>query len=230
MEELRCITQPDARPTVAFTSLLLPNHLSRVVQKWTSEDFRHTSPRRHHPVGDHFTVDGFYADPAHSHTARAALAEQFRLSFPAGPQTEALASLLAERFTRLASALDRRCLNFIVRSQHRQNDSLHLDASAEYTGIAYLSNVSTLFANPATLQGQRPRRVPVSGAFDDDMFDLVYRLTPDVKAGLEGVPEGSIAVWRGGADGAAHLTPPHDGARVIVIADTRPDDRKPALL
>jgi len=229
IEELSCITQPGSRPSVAFTDLLIPASLKSAVQTWTVNDFQQKSPRKHSPVGDHFTVDGFYKDPARSVEARAALAGQFRQSFPATEHSDALAELMADRFTRLAAALDRRCLNFIVRSDHRKEDQLHLDRDAEYTSIAYLSNVSTLFANPATLNGKRPREVPFPGAFDDSMFDLIYTMTPEIKAGLEGVPTGSLAVWPGGFCGAAHVTPPYEGSRTIVIADTTRFNQKPAL-
>lgn len=227
--ELRCMAGPGTGPMLAYTGLNLPAHVQADIDSWTTADFTTTAQRERGLRSSMFVIDGFYKDPACSAEAQAQLADTLRRAFPPTPHRNELAEALSERFTQLASAWNRRTLAFDLRGEHhpKAKGVAHVDFDSEFVAFAYLRNHSTLFANPASYYGVLPNSYVHEGT---GRRIIEYPLTPQLRAGLEELPAQSIAAWRGGAEGAVHVTPDFTGPRMVLMAQTVGHRNAAALL
>lgn len=214
-------------PMVAFSPLNLPVKAQDYLAQLDVDQIRNTAIRARGGRGSYVEVGRWHADPTRSTDARQTLANRLNIVFPDGSGKRDLIDHMTGKFAELASAWNREKLVFETRGDHSKKDIAHADYGAEFVAIANLTNRSTLFAPPHSYAGQQPRIYTPEGV--DGNIRYEYHMTPEMQKALEGVPEQSLASWRGSHMPAIHLVPEFEGTRAIMLANTLPHSR-PALI
>lgn len=215
----RVITQQDSSPLVAFSPLALPPAARGYLAQLSALEFTTEKQRERGAKLSYFEIAGWHLDPAQSLEAKAQTAEALALRLPERAGRSELISYLGDTFAELASAWDRNRLLIDLRGNyHARKDVAHTDYGTEYTSIANLTNLSTLFAPPETYRGIRPRIYSPEGT--DGNLRCEYRMSDTMKKALEGLPLETIASWRGTDRPAVHLTPDFKGTRIITLVST----------
>ena len=226
VDELGCITDKAHGPMVAFAPLGMTARMQEATSTWHPHLFTQQAFAIRGAQGGLFTIEGFHKDP--SRGPRDELSEKLYRRLPGSPQRTALAELLTDRFTRLASQWNTRVLHLEMRGNAYARERLppgqkqraHIDHTSKYVAIAYLANQSALFAHPQTYVGVSPLRYVHE---QTQIHRVEYPMTAEMQAGLQQLPAGSLGTWRGGDyqrdRPAVHLIPEFTGARPIVLAE-----------
>lgn len=214
-------------PLVVHSPLNLPEPARAYAAQVKASDMNYAALRARGAHSHFLNVDGWYSDPSRSTDARLKTANGFDLLLAPGNGKADLIDHMTGTFAELAAAWNRRELTLWARAEHNKDDKPHIDLWAEYVAIANVTNISTAFAPPWTYEGQQPHYFTPPGA-DESVVYCEYKMTPQMLQSLEGSPAESLTSWRGANSPAVHLVPRFEGARFIMLANTRPGS-SPAL-